>query len=121
MRVDVQTVRHAKVKIDLRGMAGGNRYLRGIKELNCRICGQGQRLILHHLHPRCKSRKEQHGDAEHLLFPCGQRLFNAGLYFVFGNQARRFRYNLSVPAYKVGGGKKLDPAVLARHGVVPDQ
>jgi hypothetical protein len=111
----VQTIRHAKVKIDLRRMAGGNCNLRGIKELNCRICGQGQRLILHDLHPRCKTRKEQHGKAEHLLSPGGQRLFNAGLYFVFGNQAGRFRNNLSVAAHKVGGGKKFDPAVLARH------
>jgi hypothetical protein len=79
----VKTVRHAKVKIDLRRMAGGNRYLRGIKELDCRICLEGQRLILEHLQPRCKCGEEQHGTADHLLIPGGQRLFNAGLYFVF--------------------------------------
>jgi hypothetical protein len=106
--VDVKPVRHTEVKIDLSISMGGNSYLCGREERNLRIRRERQWLVFHQL-----QQQNHHCPEEHLLAPGGQRLFDAGLYFVLRNQSGRLRDNLPVAAYKIGRGEKLDPAILA--------
>jgi hypothetical protein len=106
--VDVKPVRHPKVKIDLSISMSGNTYLCGREERNLRIRRERQWLIFHQLQQQNHYRPE-----EHLLAPGGQRLFDAGLYFVFRNQSGGLGDNLPVASDKIGRGEKLDPAILA--------
>ena len=106
--VDVEAIRHPKVKIDLSiSMSGNTNLCRGEKR-NLRIRRERQWLIFHQL-----QQQNHHRPEEHLLAPGGQRLFDAGLYFVFRNQSGGLGDNLPVAAYKIGRGEKLDPAILA--------
>jgi hypothetical protein len=92
VRVDVQSIGHAKVKVDLGCVAGGNVYLVGEKELHRRrriasligAARQRQGLVLYHLPVRAKQNKpgdKQGSEAEHLFTPGGQCLLDAGLDF----------------------------------------
>jgi hypothetical protein len=92
VRVDVQSIGHAKVKVDLGCVAGGNVYLVGEKELHRRrripsligAARQRQGLVLYHLPGRAKQNKpgDKHSsEAEHLFTPGGQCLLDAGLDF----------------------------------------
>jgi hypothetical protein len=78
--VDVQTIGHAKVKIDLGCAASGNVYLIRVKELHRRsrigsligVAGQRQGLILYYLPGGGERNKPQYGgEAEHPI--CLQR------------------------------------------------
>jgi hypothetical protein len=106
--VDMEAVRHPEVKIDLSVSMSGNSYLCGREERNMRIRRERQWLIFHQL-----QQQNHHRPEEHLLAPGGQRLFDAGLYFVFRNQSGGLGDNLPVTSYKIGRGEKLDPAILA--------
>ena len=75
MGVDVQTIGHAKVKIDLGCVARGNVYLIGVKELHrSRIgpligpIGQRQGLVLYYLPGSGQANKPKYGgEAEHAI------------------------------------------------------
>jgi hypothetical protein len=92
VRVDVQSIGHAKVKVDLGCVAGGNVYPIGEKELHRRRCiasliaaaRQRQGLVFYHLPVPAKQNKpgDKHGsEAEHLFTPGGQCLLDAVLDF----------------------------------------
>ena len=106
--VDVEAVRHPKVKIDLSVSMSGNTYLCGREKRNLRIRRERQWLVFHQL-----QQQNHHRPEEHLLAPGGQRLFDAGLHFVFRNQSGGLGDNLPVASDKIGRGEKLDPAILA--------
>src|ERR1700679_417216 len=74
MGVDVQTIGHAEVKIDLGCAARWNVYLIGEKELHRRIgsligpIGQRQGLVLYYLPGGGQANKPKHGgEAEHAI------------------------------------------------------
>jgi hypothetical protein len=92
VRVDVQSIGHTKVKVDLGGVAGRNVYPIGKKELHRQRCiapliaaaRQRQGLVFYHLPVPAKQNKpgDKHGsEAEHLFTPGSQCLLDAVLDF----------------------------------------
>ena len=75
--VDVEAVRHAKVKVDLCISMSGDADLSGRDKRNLRIGGEWQWLIFHQL-----QHQNHHRPDEHLLPPGGQCLLDAGLDFI---------------------------------------
>jgi hypothetical protein len=76
--IDMEAVRDSKVKIDLGVSMSGNADLCWGKERNLSIRRERQWLVLHYLQQQYHHRPE-----EHLVAPSGQRLLDAGLYFIF--------------------------------------
>lgn len=76
--IDVEAVRDSKVKIDLSVSMSGNADLCWGEERNLSIRRERQWLILHQL-----QQQNHHRPEEHLVAPGGQRLLDAGLYFIF--------------------------------------
>jgi hypothetical protein len=65
------------MKIDLSISMSGNAYLGGREKRNRSIRRERQWLIFHQL-----QQQNHHRPEEHLFAPGGQRLLDAGLYFV---------------------------------------
>jgi hypothetical protein len=60
MGIDMKTIGHVKMKIDLAGPAGGNIDLYGIKKLDSILRGQRQRLVFEDLQPKKHQDKADH-------------------------------------------------------------
>jgi hypothetical protein len=60
MGIDMKTIGHVKMKIDLGGPAGGNIDLCGIKKLDSILRGQRQRLVFEDLQPKKHQDKADH-------------------------------------------------------------
>jgi hypothetical protein len=76
--IDVEAVRDSKVKIDLSVSMSGNADLCRGEERNLSIRRERQWLVLHQL-----QQQNHHRPEKHLVAPGGQRLLDAGLYFIF--------------------------------------
>jgi hypothetical protein len=110
VRIDVQAVGHAEVKIDLGRAVRGNGHLSGREKLNrsgwvdplARASGQWQGLVFYDLEQKLSGRmrpsghrpggakrrgkpcgNEHGGKARHLFASSGQRLLDAGFHFIF--------------------------------------